>query len=311
MAATFDKYFLHLPPFDRAGNFFKFWDRSLADFKKNPINPDFQKEKKPEDRFLSYRVTYSGFLKTGITGELLVPSKKKKPRVIIDIHDYNSNTRFRRDKLDNRFAYLFLRLRGHDRLHTRKEGEPKTPGFMIEHILDINTYYVKAAFLDVYRSIDVLRLNKDLDCSSIGLMGKGFGAAAALFTAAFSDRVKALVLETPSFSYLPLGQNISTSDATGEINEFITSRKGNKKVIKDNLTYFDAINFSDRVKQPVLVTVGLKDTISPPECVFALFNHLECEKTIEVYPEEGNDAGGSEQFRKSMKWLGDKILSSC
>jgi cephalosporin-C deacetylase-like acetyl esterase len=180
---------------------------------------------------------------------------------------------------------------------------------MIEHILDINTYYVKAAFLDVYRSIDVLRLNKDLDCSIIGLLGKGFGAAAALFTGAFSDRVKALVLETPSFSYLPLGQNISTGDAAEEINEFISSRKGKKKVVKDNLTYFDAINFSDRISQPVLATVGLKDTISPPQCVFALFNHLECEKTIEVYPEEGNEAGGTEQFKKSLQWLGERMLS--
>jgi cephalosporin-C deacetylase-like acetyl esterase len=309
MADSFEKYFLHLPPFDRAKDFSSFWEKSIADFKKNPINPDFQKEKKPEDRFLSYRVTYSGFLKTGITGELLVPAKGKKPKVIIDIHDYNSTTRFRRDRLDNRFAYLFLKLRGHDRIQTNKEGEQKSPGFMIEHILDINTYYVKAAFLDVYRSIDVLRLNKDLDCSIIGLLGKGFGAAAALFTGAFSDRVKALVLETPSFSYLPLGQNISTGDAAEEINEFIYSRKGKKKVVKDNLTYFDAINFSDRISQPVLATVGLKDTISPPQCVFALFNHLECEKTIEVYPEEGNEAGGTEQFKKSLQWLGERMLS--
>lgn len=310
MAVSFEKYFLHLPPFDRADDFFSFWDKSLADFKKNPINPEFLKGKKTEDRFLSYRVTYSGFLKTGITGTLLVPVKMKKPRVIINIHDYNSSTRFRRDKLDNRFAYLFLKLRGHDKVHFKKEGEQKSPGFIIEHILDINTCYMKAAFLDVYRSIDVLRLNEDLNCSSIGFIGKGFGAAAALFTASFSNRVKALVLETPSFSYLPLGQNISTSDAADEINEFITSRKGKKKVVKDNLTYFDAINFSDKIKQPVLATVGLKDTISPPECVFALFNHLECEKTIEVYPEEGNDAGGSEQFKKSIKWLGEKILTS-
>ncbi len=309
MAVSFDKYFLHLPPFDRAEDFFIFWEKALADFKKNPINPDFTREKKPEDRFVSYRVTYSGFLKTGITGELLVPVKREKPKVIIDIHDYNRSTRFRRNTLDKRFAYLFLRLRGHDRIQSSKESEQKTPGFMIEHILDINTYYVKAAFLDVYRSIDVLRLNNELDCSSIGVIGKGFGAAAALFSAAFSNRIKALVLETPSFSYLPLGQNISTSDAASEINDFLNERKGKKKIIKDNLTYFDAINFSDRIQQPVLATVGLRDTISPPECVFALFNHLECEKTIEVYPEEGNEAGGTEQSKKTISWLVKKILS--
>jgi cephalosporin-C deacetylase-like acetyl esterase len=53
---------------------------------------------------------------------------------------------------------------------------------------------------------------------------------------------------------------------------------------------------------------GLRDTEAPAECVFGLFNHLLCEKTVEVYPEDDNNAGGDAQFRKSVSWIAGKIL---
>ena len=83
--------------------------------------------------------------------------------------------------------------------------------------------------------------------------------------------------------------------------------KGKKKLVKTNLSYVDALNFSDRVKVPTLVTVGFKDAFSPPECIFGVFNRLLCDKTMEVFPEEGNTAGGEQQFQKSIKWLVDRI----
>ncbi|HQL83535.1 MAG TPA: acetylxylan esterase, partial [Spirochaetota bacterium] len=107
--------------------------------------------------------------------------------------------------------------------------------------------------------------------------------------------------------HLPLSQNLSVSDAAIEINEFVAALKSRKKQVKDNLTYFDALNFSDRIECPVLATVGFKDSIAPPECVFSLFNHILSEKTIEVFPEEGNTAGGNEQFKKSIGWLSARI----
>ena len=249
-----------------------------------------------------YDVSYKGFTKSTITGELLVPRGKQKPKVIIHIHDYNSVAEFPQQALNETAAYFFITLRGHNEIIKPAESEEEhtTPGYMIENILDRDTYYVKAVYMDVFRSIDMLRLVPEINCSSIGMIGKGLGAAAAVFSAAFTDRITALVLDTPSFCHLSLSQNLSESDAAIEINEFVAALKSRKKQVKDNLTYFDALNFSDRIKCPVLCTVGFKDTIAPPECVFSLFNHILSDKTIEVYPEEGNKAGGNEQFKKSQ-----------
>jgi cephalosporin-C deacetylase len=308
--SNFDKYFLNLPPQDKKGDFDQFWEKAIAETKKIPLDTELSKNKtKSSHRFTSYDVTYRGFTRAAITGELLVPRSVSRPKVIIHLHDYNNMDQYPQQILEESAAYFFVTMRGHAEIvkPADPQEEPVSPGYMIENILDRDTYYVKAVYIDLYRSIDMLRLVQEVNCSAIGMYGKGLGAAAALFAAAYSDRVSAVVLETPSFCHLTMSQNVSQSDATNEINEFVATVKNKKKQIKDNLTYFDALNFTDKIQCPVLATVGFKDTISPPECVFSLFNHVRSEKIIEVYPEDGNAAGGNAQFRKSITWLVEQI----
>lgn len=308
--SNFDKYFLNLPPQDKRNDFDQFWEKSIAEIKRIPLETELVKNgRKTTHRFASYDVSYKGFTRTAITGEILIPRATKKPKVVIYVHDYNSSPRYSQQSLDDSAAYFFINLRGHTEIikPADTDEEHTSPGYMVENILDRDTYYVRAVYLDLYRAIDMLRLIPDINCSAIGIMGKGFGSAAAVFATVYSDRVTALVLETPSFCHLTMSQNLSESDATNEINEFVTTVKSKKKQIKDNLTYFDALNFADKITCPVLATVGFKDTLSPPECVFSLFNHIQSEKIIEVYPEDGNSAGGSAQFAKSIAWLVKQI----
>ncbi len=306
--SDFDKFFLNLPPFDREDDFELFWKKSIADLKKIPMEPLFNiKSSRPHHGFIQYSVSYKSFLKYQISGSLFVPEKIKKPFVIIHLHDYNRKPVIETEKLNQSAAHFFLYIRGHENLIKKEASDTSTPGFMIENIFDKETYYIKAVYLDVYRAIDTLRLMPEIDCGKIGIYGKGIGAAAAIFTAANSERVSALVLDTPFFCYLPILQNLSTSEASREINEFIELYKIKKKQIKTNLTYFDCINFADKINIPVLALTGFKDTITPPQCVFAFFNHLQCEKQMEIFPDDGNSTGGEKQFVKSINWLTERI----
>ncbi len=301
VTGDFDRFFLHLPPFDREGDFDAFWKNSFSELKRIPIEPSFTPVNTARSPFDRFDVTFRGMFRSSVTGSLLVPVGVRKSRTVVIIHDYNSPHPYAGYPLDENIAYFFLRLRGHG--DTPSEEPEKSPGYMVDSIGDTAGYYMRGVYLDACRTIDVLRLNDRLDCSAIGFIGKGLGGAAAVFAAANSSRPTALVLDTPSFAYLPESQNVSTSEATAEINEYLSLQRTKKKLIKKNLSYFDAINFADRVAGPALFTVGFRDTISPPQCVFALFNHFKCEKTIEVYPDDGNDAGGAAQFEKSIQWL--------
>lgn len=304
--STFDKFFLNLPPFDRESDFVSFWDKAYSEIKKVSLNASVQQEKTSSGKFGKAKLSYKSFLKVQITGTLLVPKKAEHPPVVIVVHDYNSKPEINEDLLDETLAYFFILLRGHgilDEVEIEAGEVDASPGYLIENILDKESYYLKAVYLDVLRAIDALRLVAKLNCAKIGIVGKGLGAAAAMFAATKSERVVALALHTPSFCYLQRSQNESDGFVAREINDYIAADKANRSRIKQNLSYFDAMNFADMINCPVLATVGFKDTISPPACVFALFNHLLCEKTIEVYPEEGNTAGGDGQMKKSLAWI--------
>lgn len=303
--SSFDRYFLNLPPFDRQPDFETFWKEVIYESKQSPLKPEMnQNRQRSTHRFTSHELYYAGEKKTLIKAELLIPKNTHSPKPIIHIHDYNRSFEFDPKHLSTSSAYLFIKLRGHDIISRKKDSEEEdTPGYMVENILDKNSYYLKSVYIDIFKAIDSLRLISGIDCSKIGIIGKGLGAAPAGFTAAFSSRVAAVFFDTPAFSYLEKSQNISESDATIEINTYISEHKTRKKLIKQNLSYFDLMNFADMIKCPVMTTVGFKDIISPPECVFALFNHLLCEKTIQVYPEEGNKAGGNRQFTDAVNWI--------
>jgi len=311
---AFDKYFWNLPQLSKEADFNKFWDKSISDIKKIPIEPEIiDSHKKYTSKFKAYTISYNGFLKARVKGILYVPKKENKSRVIIHLHDYNRYP----DKsiakvLSDKTAHLFLIMRGHDIIENRTDEElaqERPLGFIVENIIDMETYYARSVYLDVFRSIDFLRLLDFIDCSKIGIYGKGFGAAAGFFTAVYSPRVGAIVMDSPLFCNLPLSQNISQSDTSREINDIINVQKTKKIQIKKNLTYFDIINFSHNIGCPALFITGLKDTISPPECVMGLFNNVQGEKTIEVYPDGGNEAGGEPQRLKAVNWLIDSILS--
>ncbi len=305
--SDFDKFFLNLPPFDREKDFDRFWKKATEEIKKIPLDAEVKKTRGGAAAYTLFDVTFHSFMKTQVRGKLYKP-KIKKPCVVIIVHDYNEPPRYEQSHLDHDTAYFFIELRGHGSLAPKVVGEEeKTPGYMIENILDKDTYYLKALYLDVLRSIDMLRLISDLDCSRMGIIGRGLGASAALFAAVYSDRVMALAMDSPSFCYLTLSQNISTGAAAEEINDFISRTRGKKNQIKTTLSYFDALNFSDKVKCPVLVSAGFKDTISPPACTFSLFNHLLTEKTIEVYPDAGHEGGGEKQFKKTIRWVTEQL----
>jgi len=302
-----DQYYLSLPEPDRADDFDDFWNRSIAEARKVSLDPEIKDISGAPSGYKVKSIVFRGMARSLVKSRLYIPAKKNKPRVVILVHDYNRQPMVPKELPGRDTAWFFVSLRGHDPLPVSDNPEVLSPGYFMENLMDRNQFYPRAVYLDVIRAIDMVRLMVEMDGSSIGLYGKGFGAAAALFAASFSDRVSALVLDTPSFSQFDVSQNVSTSDAAREINEFIEQKKGKRKTIKENLSYFDAVNVAERVSCPVLVSMGFKDTIAPVECVMGLFNHLRGEKTIEVFPEEGHDAGGDAQRLKAFRWLADTL----
>lgn len=306
--AQFDKFYNNFPTFTGEADFFSFWQTAINEVKKISMKPEIEKNKsKSSARFDVFKINYQGYEKSRVYGDLYVPVNIKKPRPVIILHDYNSANPFKGYGLLENYAYLFLKLRGHNVLNFENaqsdQSEKSTPGYMQENLLYPERYYLKGLYLDVYRAVDFLRLNNNLTCDHIPIIAKGLSCSAALFTAAFNKRINLLYLDSPGFIDLENYQNLSNSDAANEVNNYIANNKRIKKKIKSNLTYFDGINFSGKITSSVMTACGLRDTISPSKCTLGLFHSLEGEKIIEIYPDDNNECGGKLQFQKALKWI--------
>lgn len=312
----FDKFFLNLPPVSKEDDFERFWNDAVKDLRRVSM----ETESKPNThrgagRFDVSEISFASVGKTRVNAVLYVPKSVEKPRPVIIIHDYITTDPYKGFGLDERMAYLFLQLRGHkhlkEMLAAQAKGSSKVhrelPGYLEEKILEPDRYYMRGVYLDTLRSIDLLRLNKKIDCSSIGIIGKGLGAAAGVFVASQSKRITALVIDSPAFTHLDVWHNESSGTIAEEITGYIRRNPGKRNVVKRSLSYFDTIAFSEEITCPVMMAVGLQDEIAPPQCSFALFNHLLCDKEAQVYPDDGNEAGGEKQFRKALKWLRKNI----
>lgn len=306
-----DKFYNNFPSLSREAGFDNFWKTGINQIRNISMQPEITKNKrKSSARFTVYDVIFKGFEKVSVYGQLYIPINISKPRPIILLHDYNKEMLYNKYGLLEDYAYFFLKLRGHNIINfSQKDVQqnqsniPETPEYLTENILYPDKYYLKGMFLDVYRSIDFLRLQKQINCDNITIIAKGISASAALFTAAYNKRVKNLYLDSPGFIDLENFHNLSKSDATKEIHNYISSNRKIKSIIKKNLTYFDGVNFADKFDGNLLFSTGLKDTVSPPKCVLGLFHKLNCDKTIEIYPDESNECGASLQFAKALNWI--------
>ena len=307
MAALFDKYFMTFPMFDRCDDFFTFWDKSISELKKIPVEPLHVKSKdNRQSGFESFDIRFRSIRKNEIEGKLYTPQSSSK--TVIIFHDYNETEYYNSFKLDPEFSYLFITLRNHQHIEKKaviqnaQKKETVSPNFFAENIHDKTSYYAGYIYLDALRSVEFIRLFRALSSSDIFIIGRGAGAACAVFTAAYSSRVKAISMDSPALCYLSFSQNHSKNELTSEINKGFAGQK-NKNEIKKNLTFFDCLNFADKINIPVQMSLGLKDVTNHPQSAFALFNRFLTDKTAEIYPDSGYESGGEKQWVKSLDFF--------
>lgn len=300
MAISFDECFQTYPPFSPPADLDDFWAESIRELKGFPVKNQTKALLKGTIlKETIYDISFQSYGNATLTGSLVIPRKRGDLPVLVYFHDYaKDRPQIIKGLTEAGIAQLILDLRGHGTQLIRpvlKEGEiPNpdwTPGYYRKGLESKESFFLKANYLDVIRTIEFLRLTDGIDGDKIILAGKGIGASMALFGAANSPRVKALILETPNFCHVDDTQLKLGTSWSKEISEQISNAKSKKAQVKKNLSYFDSLNFSKKIKIPTLVSVGMEDTVSHPKSVFALFNHLVCDKRMQVYPTEGNEAG--------------------
>ena len=104
--------------------------------------------------------------------------------------------------------------------------------------------------------------------------GRSFGGGLAVMAQAVSHIASYLAVAVPTFGWAAGRRALVKKDSGREINDYLISGRATETDVMRTLSYFDTVNFADRVGCRALVGVGSRDDVVPAETVYAIVNHM-------------------------------------
>jgi len=270
----------------RENDFDDFWIRRKQELK--DVDPRFQvtRSDRSSDRLDVYLVEMRSHGDVRIRGWYTVPTGPGPHPAILSVPGYNSTMwpNMRRKNV----ATFALNPRGHG--NSKDDVDAKGGEYMY---LDFDPnrpekYIYVGAYMDCVRAVDFLVSRPEIDKSRIGVEGGSQGGGLSFATAALDPRIAFCAPDIPW-----LGDwvgYVAASDWPNEhYPELIEDFPGLTFAdINRVLSYVDTMNLADRIKCPVLMSVGLQDAVCPPRNSFATYNRVRSKKEYRIYPFAGH-----------------------
>lgn len=273
----------------RKRDFKKFWKKTLKDLGK--VDPEFtvvprkNKTDAPCDLFEVSMKSLGGVL---VRGWLEVPKRPGPHPALLRLPGYTSNM-LPLGTVGDSIIFSF-NIRAHGNSTDDVPSEPVD--YWLRGLDDKEGYFYQGAFMDCIRAMDFLASRQDVAQHHIGVWGGSQGGGMSFITAALDRRVAYCVADVPWLgnweNYLILNEK-----GPNELEVWVQEKKG--RSVQDalkTLSYFDTVNFADRIYCPTYMGVGLQDKICPPIISFATFNRVRGPKKFRIWPKAGHALGG-------------------
>ncbi|MFD0869600.1 Cephalosporin C deacetylase [Chlamydia abortus] len=274
-----------------------YWENTLEQVRSKPFN---EQKTRMDSPFMPhcevYKVKYNGFDDTPIHGWYLLPpfrDTKPVPCVVL-FHGYHGSKGMPEEYaiwLMMGLAVFAVDVRGQggETGNTLPSDTGMTSGWVSQGVADRDRSYYKAITVDSIRAVDWVAEQPEIDRSRIAVAGASQGGGLALITAALSGKAAVCAASVPNMCHMDYGIMYSTGSLT-ELAAFADLFPEKLDSILATLSYFDIVHFAERLTMPVFMSVGLKDTICPPETIFAAYNRIaSTDKEIGVYPFGGHN----------------------
>lgn len=322
----------------------KFWQDAILGLKRLPVEPHQKLVlKKSFGKESLSDISFQSIGPATIHGQLFVPRRRGKTPVVVHFPDYDERASFpgavkdySRSLTEKGIALLSVALRsGPDSTPTVKavpggrattrtnstrpagsrgsggntaELDIPVPPLISMGIDPMEKSYLVTCYLDALRAVDFLRLQKGVDSSRIGLLGRGLGSAMAAFVAAMRpESVVAMSLERLSPAWMQRWLDDSRGPVAEQVRELLRQKSGSRTKWKKNLDLVDPLNWAPSYRIPVLVSAGLEDLVHPPLPVFGFFNHLQTEKSMQFFTDEEQDPTGKKERLTSLDFLAEQL----
>ncbi len=288
----------------RADDFDEFWRKRKQELA--GVKPNFKvtKSNRSTAELNVYLVEMRSLGNVRIRGWYTVPVSAGPHAAILSVPGYGSTMwpyMYRKN-----VATFALNIRGHGNSKDdvdAKGGEYMYVGFDMKHP---EKYIYAGAYMDCVRAVDFLASRAEIDESRIGVEGGSQGGGLSLATAALDDRVMFCATDIPWLGDW-VGYVAASQWPHDHYPELIERFDGlTFDDINHLLSYFDTMNLADRIDCPVLMSVGLQDSVCPPRISFVPYNKIKTAKQYRVYPFSGHGVG-REHNKTKNKWIAEKL----
>jgi cephalosporin-C deacetylase len=305
----------YCPERDEPADFDAFWESTLEEARKHPLNAIFEKVDYGLVAQETFDVTFAGFGGQPIKGWLILPRQRAgKLPCVVEYIGYGGGRNFAFDWLlwaSAGYAHFVMDTRGQGSTWSMGDtpdlyadgGNAHYPGSMTKGILDPKHYYYRRVFTDAVRAIQAARSHPDVDASQIAVTGGSQGGGITIAAAGLVPDVAVAMPDVPFLCHYRRATEIVDSYPYKEIAEYCHTHRDKINTVFHTLSYFDGVNLAARAKAKTLFSTALMDQICPPSTVYAAYNHWAGEKDIKVYPYNGHEGGGSYQTAEKLKFL--------
>ncbi|OPA73950.1 acetylesterase [Paenibacillus selenitireducens] len=289
-----------------------FWSKVLEETRNTPLHSSRERMDTPMSGVDAYHVVYQGIDGTPIHGHYMVPTVfgKTSYPCIVNYHGYHGNKGLPEHfaaYLMSGFAVFSIDVRGQsgDTGDLTPQQQGKTSGWMTKGILSPEDSYYKWIITDAIRAIDWVREQPEVDADRVGVVGGSQGGGLALAVSALGCRHAFAVADIPNMCHLDWAV-FNSSGSISEVATYVAQYPDHLQAALRTLSYFDNKNLADRIEIPILVCVGFKDPICPPESVYAMYNRVSAPKQIINYPFSGHWPG-DKHIRKVLNFILQQI----
>jgi cephalosporin-C deacetylase len=291
----------------KPADFDQFWEEVLAQAAQIPLNATVMPiPLRSTAEVEVYEVHYDSLDGVRIAGWYCLPRQRSGPLPAqVFYPGYISEPALPKGAAAQGYAAFGAAPRG--KLRSNHQFNPGYPGLLTHNLIDRYTYGYKGFYVDAWRVIDFLLERPEVDPTRIGVRGSSQGGALTLLAAAMKP-VAVAAAGAPYLAGVVDAIQLTHSQPYQEINDYLRFYPGSQAAVTETWSYYDCINFANKITCPIIVNIGVNDDVCPPETGYAVFNTIgSTEKRLYAYPGHGHDANGYAHEAIVDAWFHEKL----
>ena len=281
-----------------------FWEKGLAEMRATDPRIELIPAEFKVANTACYHLYFTGVGGARIHAKLLHPVKSPHPHpAVLLFHGYTGDSGDWSDKLgyvSEGFTIAALDCRGQAGLSedTGSVTGNTHHGHIIRGLDDAlkgrpDKLLFRQIFLDTAQLARIVMDMPEIDPNRVGATGSSQGGALTIACSALEPRIKRAAPIYPFLSdYKRVWEMDQAKDAYLELQEYFRHSDPMHKLensVFEKLGYIDIQFLAPQIQAEVLWGIGLMDTICPPSTQFAVYNKIDSQKTMKIYPDFGHE----------------------